>query len=307
MLTRPSRILAALAVPASPILFLLALATPSAAQPIVKLDCSRGFPLCGASWHEFNGPSATCSGAHCKHGVTWTGTLERGIGPGGADAVRFRHLPTSSIVEYYLGWGWSNPAGLAPATGECRYPRFWIRVVTPLLWEGPGGGRVGGKFVILGSDGTPDGSRLLLNVRSNKNPNHDPTRWYVDANQNTGLGSVVPNLTAGSWIPVQAEVCLGSAATTKLWVGSSVYSAPTATQAIGSWQPNGWSGSDARVALGAYWQSAGPAPVNVIYEIAATGPKAFEVGRTFDASWASLAQATPSSPAPPSGVRVVPF
>lgn len=305
----------------------LALATDARAQmtPLWKLACTpQSYPLCNASGHDFNTPSATCTNSHCKLGTLWSAVYMPGAGPGGADVVRVTiiGIPNPTVNdEFYLGWTKSIAALLAPQQGDSRYFRWVMRVVSPVIWFGLGGGRWGTKFIIGGSDGTNDGNRLFDNLRSATEGDVRAAMFRTEKNVSAGRLDLQP-LPADRWLPFQVEVRFSSTASAtdarlRKWMDAGDVNAPTGQTGCASpgvpanctaynWAVAGWSGSNARVSFGGYAQAAMQGS-NVVFDLVVSGPGAFEYDDEFDPGWHlrdTPAAPPPAAPAPPAALRL---
>lgn len=276
--------------------------------PIVRLNCTAAnYPLCGASGHEFNSGS---SGAHNAYGRAWDATFMPGAGPNGENVVEFHLIPIPNATtddEFYMGWVWGLSGQSAVAQGASRYIRYKMMIM-PGTWVGPNGGRVGGKQIILGADGTPDQWRLLHNMRSNLDANDvgDPTHAMTRTERNISAGRIdLRTLPFSQWLNIQLVAKTSSTASAtdaslKIYMNNGNQAAPDQQSTGYNWIPTGWSGtSDSRFAFGAYWQAAGSGS-NVRFRIAA-----IELDDQWDPNWHTNG-VVPPVPFPPSIIRVTP-
>jgi hypothetical protein len=246
-----------------------------------------------------------------------------GAGPNGEDVVRITiiGIPGATVDdEFYLGWGKSIAALLAPQQGQSRFFRWMMRIVPPVNWFGMGGGRWGTKFVIGGSDGAASDSRLFSNLRSaTEGDVRQDTMFRTERNVSAGRLDIQP-LPVNVWIPFQLETRFSSTTSAtnaglKHWMNAGTYASPTGQTGCVSagvpagctaynWSVAGWSGSDARISFGGYAQAA-EAGSNIVFDLVVSGAGSFEYDDQWDPNWHLLDTPTAQqSPAAPLGVRV---
>lgn len=276
----------------------LALAVSAWAQttPIVRFDCGidgSAFPNCGASGS--NGS---------QMGVAWRRAMTLDTGPGGIDGVQIDHIGvTDTALEYYHGaWNWTSGLGAAVPQGGCRVIREKIQFLAPVDWLDNANGRFGFKHILMGTDGTFDTSRLIINFRSPTTGGGSPVLLRVEKNVDGPPSRIdIPGFTStggpqgNGFYSIQYEACSSSTptatdATIKVWVNSNNYSTPTAQSTGFSWVPNNW---HSRVTLGYYGESLGVGH-NASYRI-----YAFEYDDEFDPGWYSTGGPTPTPPPAP--------
>lgn len=226
----------------------------STCTPIKAMACGTSgasFPLCGAD-----------TNVGSFENTFWSWSWQNGIGPGGVGGVRISLIGTTDEAqEFYVGGHqWSVPA---VGQNTCRYFRETIRFNSPINWVDDAGGRVGGKHIAWGQDGTNDSSRFFVNLRSDlsvPDSNLETTEVLLQADKNVDgppSQTSVHDLTSGVVYYLQVEACTSvtsgsSDGSIKVWINSNTYASPTASSSSGF----AWPALDLnQVRTGMYWES----------------------------------------------------
>jgi hypothetical protein len=249
--------------------------SPAAAQmtPIAALNCTAAnFPNCG--WGNW--------GANPHHTLTRVG-----------NGARFSLVPgsASQITQFYMGWGVSVPQA---QTGDTRYIRLRIRVLTPVNPSGVGDLWTD-KFIILG-DGSDNSSRVIIELRPNPQDNALDTRIQknIDGPEHGTTVATIPN---GQLVSLQFEARSGSAGRVALWMNNDNYAAPTRTSPAFALSAAAWN----NLRVGFYSNAS----------LASNGSINFEVtdlqyDDQFDSAWTTGGGGGgQTAPGTPSNVRII--
>lgn len=276
-------------------------AAPAYGQTIFAMDYSPGsFPAAG--WTRVKASSA-------DHQIVFLA----GGGPNGQNAMEMRQLPNPVLQQYEWGWD-GNLEPSDPPQGDRRYYR-WRLYFTPdsnyLALDPFNRERVNAsnKMLIIGQGCSGGRCRVILTVKGEPGSRKIAFGIAIDGGVDQTETEYVYN--SGQWLNVQLELDSSSTTSTgdggwKLWVNNGNYDAPTLIRAGIRLHSSNWR----YVGFGSYNNNAlEPGGVNVWRNAD------FQVGASFDSSWASGGSGgggptptpTPPTAAPqaPRNVRIV--